>query len=197
MDHQCDRGSEPCRNSFGRAESASLESCFCFIFVHRVVHFLFSVIFFLASIFPLQVLNDDFTKKAFEYTLDTPCSASQIGLVVGFVAVVLKVFSLQLILISFSPFEIYADPDVPNVTHFCLPELRPLLVYSVSHDRKTSHYKNVWHMSVQTCAFDHSIVCRPRRCLKISSRVARSPVTASSLSMKHTKMSAPLPPSPS
>ena len=33
---------------------------------------------------------------------------------------------------SFSPFEIFVDPNMPEVTHFCLPELMPLLKHSVS-----------------------------------------------------------------
>jgi transcription initiation factor TFIID subunit 2 len=50
----------------------------------------------------------DMRRKTFHYVLDIPTSAPNIALAVG-------------------PFEIYVDPQMPEVTHFCLPQLKNLL----------------------------------------------------------------------
>ncbi|XP_077546800.1 transcription initiation factor TFIID subunit 2-like [Haemaphysalis longicornis] len=54
------------------------------------------------------VYTSDMRKKTFHYTLSTPTSAPKIALAVG-------------------PFEIFVDPQMHEVTHFCLPHLLPLL----------------------------------------------------------------------
>jgi len=59
-----------------------------------------------------KVCNEDETKNTFIYRQDIPTPASGIGLCVG-------------------PFEIYPDPFVSNVTHFCLPHKLSELKHSV------------------------------------------------------------------
>lgn len=54
------------------------------------------------------VLTSDEKRKTYHYTLSVPTSAPNIALVVG-------------------PFEIHVDPIMPEVTHFCLPGLLPVL----------------------------------------------------------------------
>uniref|UniRef100_A0A131YVQ6 Transcription initiation factor TFIID subunit 2 n=1 Tax=Rhipicephalus appendiculatus TaxID=34631 RepID=A0A131YVQ6_RHIAP len=54
------------------------------------------------------VYTSDMRKKTFHYNLTTPTSAPKIALAVG-------------------PFEIFVDPQMHEVTHFCLPHLLPLL----------------------------------------------------------------------
>ena len=58
------------------------------------------------------VYTPDLKRKTFHYSLNIPTSASCIGFSVG-------------------PFEIFPDPTVPDVTHFCLPHLLPLLRFTV------------------------------------------------------------------
>lgn len=60
------------------------------------------------------VLTPDLRRKTFYYTLTTPVCAPNIALAVG-------------------PFEIYVDPHMHEVTHFCLPQLLPLLKNSVRY----------------------------------------------------------------
>ncbi|XP_064486844.1 transcription initiation factor TFIID subunit 2-like isoform X2 [Ornithodoros turicata] len=54
------------------------------------------------------VYTSDMRKKTFHYHLATPTSAPNIALAVG-------------------PFEVFVDPQMHEVTHFCLPHLLPLL----------------------------------------------------------------------
>ena len=50
----------------------------------------------------------DMKRKTFHYIVNTPTPAPNIALAVG-------------------PFEVYVDPNMHEVTHFCLPHLLPLL----------------------------------------------------------------------
>ncbi|KAK3885001.1 hypothetical protein Pcinc_010743 [Petrolisthes cinctipes] len=54
------------------------------------------------------VYTQDMRRKTFHYTLNTPTCAPNIALAVG-------------------PFEIYVDPFMNEITHFCLPQLLPLM----------------------------------------------------------------------
>ena len=54
------------------------------------------------------VYSSDMKRKTFHYQLTVPSCAPDIGLAVG-------------------PFEVYVDPNMHEVTHFCLPQLLPLL----------------------------------------------------------------------
>lgn len=49
-----------------------------------------------------QVLSDDDRHITFEYVVETPISAPHIAVAVG-------------------PFSAFPDPDIPEITHFCLP----------------------------------------------------------------------------
>lgn len=60
------------------------------------------------------VYTPDLRRKTYHYTLNTPVCAPNIALAVG-------------------PFEIYVDPHMHEVTHFCLPQLMPLLKNSVRY----------------------------------------------------------------
>ncbi|XP_077993072.1 transcription initiation factor TFIID subunit 2-like [Glandiceps talaboti] len=57
------------------------------------------------------VYTPDMRKKTFHYVLNIPTAAPNIGLAVG-------------------PFEIFVDPFMNEVTHFCLPQLLPVLKHS-------------------------------------------------------------------
>ncbi|XP_030839037.1 transcription initiation factor TFIID subunit 2 [Strongylocentrotus purpuratus] len=57
------------------------------------------------------VYTPDMTKKTYHYILNVPTSASNIALAVG-------------------PFEVVVDPTMHEITHFCLPKLKPLLQHS-------------------------------------------------------------------
>ncbi|XP_023226767.1 transcription initiation factor TFIID subunit 2-like [Centruroides sculpturatus] len=57
------------------------------------------------------VFTSDMRKKTYHYYLSVPTCAPNIGLAVG-------------------PFEILVDPYMHEVTHFCLPQLLPLLKHS-------------------------------------------------------------------
>ena len=57
------------------------------------------------------VYTPDLKRKTFHYSLNIPTAAPNIGLAVG-------------------PFEIYVDPNMHEVTHFCLPHLLPLLKFT-------------------------------------------------------------------
>lgn len=59
------------------------------------------------------VYTSDMRKKTYHYNLSIPTCAPNIGLAVG-------------------PFEILVDPQMHEVTHFCLPRLLPLLKHSTS-----------------------------------------------------------------
>ena len=54
------------------------------------------------------VYTPDLKRKTFHYVLNVPTAAPNIGLAVG-------------------PFEIWVDPWMGEVTHFCLPHLLPIL----------------------------------------------------------------------
>uniref|UniRef100_A0AAG5D466 Transcription initiation factor TFIID subunit 2 n=1 Tax=Anopheles atroparvus TaxID=41427 RepID=A0AAG5D466_ANOAO len=54
------------------------------------------------------VMTPDLQRKTYHYTVSVPVCAPNIALAVG-------------------PFEIYVDPHMHEVTHFCLPQLMPLL----------------------------------------------------------------------
>ncbi|XP_055702172.1 transcription initiation factor TFIID subunit 2 [Phlebotomus papatasi] len=60
------------------------------------------------------VMTPDLRQKTFHYVVSTPVCAPNIALAVG-------------------PFEIYVDPHMHEVTHFCLPQLMPLLKNSVRY----------------------------------------------------------------
>ncbi|XP_041483978.1 transcription initiation factor TFIID subunit 2-like [Lytechinus variegatus] len=57
------------------------------------------------------VYTPDMLKKTYHYILNVPTSASNIALAVG-------------------PFEIVVDPTMHEITHFCLPQLKPLLEHT-------------------------------------------------------------------
>lgn len=59
------------------------------------------------------VYTSDMRKKTYHYSLSIPTCAPNIGLAVG-------------------PFEICVDPQMHEVTHFCLPRLLPLLKHTTS-----------------------------------------------------------------
>ncbi|GIY89954.1 transcription initiation factor TFIID subunit 2 [Caerostris extrusa] len=59
------------------------------------------------------VYTSDMRKKTYHYKISIPTCAPNIGLAVG-------------------PFEIFVDPQMHEVTHFCLPRLLPLLKHSTS-----------------------------------------------------------------
>ncbi|CAO1304154.1 unnamed protein product [Diamesa hyperborea] len=60
------------------------------------------------------VMTPDLRRKTFHYVMNTPICAPNIALAVG-------------------PFEIYVDPHMHEVTHFCLPNLLPLLKNTVRY----------------------------------------------------------------
>lgn len=60
------------------------------------------------------IMTPDLRKKTFHYTVSTPVCAPNIALAVG-------------------PFEIYVDPHMHEVTHFCLPGMLPLLKNTVRY----------------------------------------------------------------
>ncbi|XP_013402499.1 transcription initiation factor TFIID subunit 2 [Lingula anatina] len=60
------------------------------------------------------VYTPDMKKKTFHYFLSTPTAAPNIALAVG-------------------PFEILMDPNMHEVTHFCLPHLMPILKHSTAY----------------------------------------------------------------
>ena len=60
------------------------------------------------------VMTPDMRRKTFHYVLNTPVCAPNISLAVG-------------------PFEIFVDPQMHEVTHFCLPNLLPLLKNTVRY----------------------------------------------------------------
>ncbi|EDV23052.1 uncharacterized protein TRIADDRAFT_27954 [Trichoplax adhaerens] len=60
-----------------------------------------------------KIIDDDGKNVTFHYKLDVPTAAPNIGFAIGY-------------------FEIFVDPKIPTVTHFCLPGLLPVLKHSVS-----------------------------------------------------------------
>ncbi|CAH1772868.1 unnamed protein product [Owenia fusiformis] len=59
------------------------------------------------------VYTQDMRKKTYHYYLSTPTSAFNIAFAVG-------------------PFEVLVDPNMHEVTHFCLPHLKPLLQHTTA-----------------------------------------------------------------
>jgi len=70
------------------------------------------------------VYTPDMKRKTFHYQLNVPTSACSIGLAVG-------------------PFEIYVDPNMNEVTHFCLPHLLPLLKATARWTHETFEFLEV------------------------------------------------------
>ena len=58
------------------------------------------------------VYTPDMKRKTFHYYVNSPTAAPNIALVVG-------------------PFQVYVDPNMHEVTHFCLPHLLPVLKNTV------------------------------------------------------------------
>jgi len=67
------------------------------------------------------VYSSDLKKKTFHYQVTVPTCAPKIGLAVG-------------------PFEIFVDPNMHEVTHFCLPHLLPLLKDTVAFLHETFEF---------------------------------------------------------
>lgn len=67
------------------------------------------------------VMTPDLRRKTYHYTVSTPVCAPNIALAVG-------------------PFEIYVDPHMHEVTHFCLPNLMPLLKNTVRYMHEAFEY---------------------------------------------------------
>ncbi|KAJ1521858.1 hypothetical protein ONE63_002203 [Megalurothrips usitatus] len=67
------------------------------------------------------VYTPDMRRKTFHYVLSTPASAPNIALAVG-------------------PFEMFVDPYMHEVTHFCLPQLLPLLKVSAKYMHEALEY---------------------------------------------------------
>lgn len=60
------------------------------------------------------IYTPDMRRKTYHYVLNTPASAPNIALAVG-------------------PFEVYVDPNMHEVAHFCLPQLLPSLKVSAKY----------------------------------------------------------------
>ncbi|XP_071743330.1 transcription initiation factor TFIID subunit 2 [Lepeophtheirus salmonis] len=67
------------------------------------------------------VYTPDFKRKTFHYSLNVPTAAPNIALAVG-------------------PFEIWVDPNMNEVTHFCLPHLLPVLKATVKNLHESIEY---------------------------------------------------------
>lgn len=67
------------------------------------------------------IMTPDLQKKTFHYVINVPVCAPNIGLAVG-------------------PFEIYVDPNMHEVTHFCLPEMLPLMKNTVRYMHEAFEY---------------------------------------------------------
>ncbi|KAG9328988.1 hypothetical protein JZ751_008518 [Albula glossodonta] len=79
------------------------------------------------------VYTHDMRKKTFHYTLPIPTAAPNISLAVG-------------------PFEILVDPYMHEVTHFCLPQLLPLLKHSMSYLHEIFEF----YEEILTCRYPYS-----------------------------------------
>lgn len=60
-------------------------------------------------------------KKTYHYFLSVPTAAPNIGLVIG-------------------PFDVYVDPKMHEVTHFCLPGLMSLLIWTSRFLHEVSYF---------------------------------------------------------
>ncbi|XP_049585994.1 transcription initiation factor TFIID subunit 2 isoform X1 [Syngnathus scovelli] len=79
------------------------------------------------------VYTHDMRKKTFHYVLAIPTAAPNISLAVG-------------------PFEILVDPYMHEVTHFCLPQLLPLLKHSMSYLHEIFEF----YEEILTCRYPYS-----------------------------------------
>uniref|UniRef100_A0A8C8LXA3 Transcription initiation factor TFIID subunit 2 n=1 Tax=Oncorhynchus tshawytscha TaxID=74940 RepID=A0A8C8LXA3_ONCTS len=79
------------------------------------------------------VYTHDMRKKTFHYVLPIPTAASNISLSVG-------------------PFEILVEPYMHEVTHFCLPQLLPLLKHSMSYLHEIFEF----YEEILTCRYPYS-----------------------------------------
>ncbi|KAJ8394656.1 hypothetical protein AAFF_G00044590 [Aldrovandia affinis] len=79
------------------------------------------------------VYTHDMRKKTFHYMLPIPTAAPNISLSVG-------------------PFEILVDPYMHEVTHFCLPQLLPLLKHSMSYLHEIFEF----YEEILTCRYPYS-----------------------------------------
>ncbi|XP_061737606.1 transcription initiation factor TFIID subunit 2 isoform X2 [Nerophis ophidion] len=79
------------------------------------------------------IYTHDMRKKTFHYTLSIPTAAPNISLAVG-------------------PFEILVDPYMHEVTHFCLPQLLPLLKHSMSYLHEVFEF----YEEILTCRYPYS-----------------------------------------
>uniref|UniRef100_A0AC11BG43 TATA-box binding protein associated factor 2 n=1 Tax=Ovis aries TaxID=9940 RepID=A0AC11BG43_SHEEP len=79
------------------------------------------------------VYTHDMRKKTFHYMLTIPTSASNISLAIG-------------------PFEILVDPYMHEVTHFCLPQLLPLLKHTTSYLHEVFEF----YEEILTCRYPYS-----------------------------------------
>ncbi|XP_062579980.1 transcription initiation factor TFIID subunit 2-like [Saccostrea cucullata] len=67
------------------------------------------------------ISTSDKKRKTFHYFLSVPTSAPNIGMAVG-------------------PFEIHVDPNMHEVTHFCLPHLSEILKYTTNYIHKAFEF---------------------------------------------------------
>uniref|UniRef100_A0A672LV18 Transcription initiation factor TFIID subunit 2 n=1 Tax=Sinocyclocheilus grahami TaxID=75366 RepID=A0A672LV18_SINGR len=79
------------------------------------------------------VYTHDMRKKTFHYMLPIPTAAPNISLAVG-------------------PFEILVDPYMHEVTHFCLPQLLPLLKHTMSYLHEIFEF----YEEILTCRYPYS-----------------------------------------
>ncbi|CAH2285827.1 transcription initiation factor TFIID subunit 2 isoform X1 [Pelobates cultripes] len=79
------------------------------------------------------VYTPDMRKKTFHYTLAIPTASPNISLAVG-------------------PFEILVDPYMHEVTHFCLPQLLPLLKHTTSYLHEVFEF----YEEILTCRYPYS-----------------------------------------
>uniref|UniRef100_A0A6I8S9I2 Transcription initiation factor TFIID subunit 2 n=1 Tax=Xenopus tropicalis TaxID=8364 RepID=A0A6I8S9I2_XENTR len=75
----------------------------------------------------------DMRKKTFRYTLTIPTAAPNISLAVG-------------------PFEVLVDPYMHEVTHFCLPQLLPLLKHTTAYLHEVFEF----YEEILTCRYPYS-----------------------------------------
>uniref|UniRef100_A0A5F8GKX7 Transcription initiation factor TFIID subunit 2 n=1 Tax=Monodelphis domestica TaxID=13616 RepID=A0A5F8GKX7_MONDO len=79
------------------------------------------------------IYTHDMRKKTFHYMLTIPTAASNISLAIG-------------------PFEILVDPYMHEVTHFCLPQLLPLLKHTTSYLHEVFEF----YEEILTCRYPYS-----------------------------------------
>ncbi|KAJ0065829.1 hypothetical protein NL108_000053, partial [Boleophthalmus pectinirostris] len=79
------------------------------------------------------IYTHDMRKKTFHYVLPIPTAAPNISLAVG-------------------PFEILVDPYMHEVTHFCLPQLLPLLKHSMSYLHEIFEF----YEEILTCRYPYA-----------------------------------------